>query len=85
LSQRLSLPPETTFDRVKAFFKFSETILIARVEAIVGFLAIVFASLDWSPLFGITNFDTKQVGYLGGLSLVKGVATEWARRRNSTI
>jgi len=38
--------------------------------------------MDWSPLFGITNFDKKQILWLGGLSFAKGVFTELARRRN---
>ena len=39
-------------------------------------------AMDWSPLLGVTNFDKKQVLYLGGISFVKGIFTELARRRN---
>lgn len=83
----VSLPPrpETWFQHTKAWFKYSETILLARIEVSVGFLAIVFASMDWSPLFGLTNFDTKQVVYLGGLSVFKGLVTEWARRHRDPV
>ncbi len=77
--------PNTVFQHVKAFFKYSETVALARTEAVVGFGATVIGALDWSPFFGLTGFDHKQVMYLGGLSLTKGVLTEWARRRNSTI
>lgn len=77
--------PKSVLDHIKSFFNYSETLLIARVEAIVGFCAAVVGAVDWSPFFGLTGFDRKQVMYLGGISLVKGVATEWARRRNSTI
>lgn len=68
------------WDEAKAFFLYSKVIFLARTEAAVGFLAIVLGSLDWSPFFGLTGFDTKQVAYLGGISLVKGVVTEWSRR-----
>lgn len=43
---------------------------------------MAFAAMDWSPLLGITNFDKKQVMYLGGISFIKGIFTELARRRN---
>jgi hypothetical protein len=49
---------------------------------VTGFFTMVFASLDYSPLLGLTAFDKKQVLYLGGISMVKGVFTELARRRN---
>jgi len=39
--------------------------------------------MDWSPFFGLTAFDKTQVIWLGSISLVKGVFTELARRRNS--
>jgi len=45
-------------------------------------LAIGLGAMDYSPLLGITNFDKKQVIYLGGISFVKGLFTELARRRN---
>jgi hypothetical protein len=68
------------WEEAKAFFLYSKVVFIARLEAAVGFGAVVLGSLDWSPLFGVTSFDKKQVVYLGGLSLIKGVVTEWARR-----
>lgn len=82
LSSPLPLQPLKPgwFEEVKAFFRYSKVIFIARTEAAVGFVAIVVGSLDWSPFFGLTGFDTKQIAYLGGLSLVKGVVTEWARK-----
>ena len=82
IPQRLSLPPVSKWDAVKAFFVYSETVLIARTEALVGLVTMAVGAMDWSPLLGLTNFDKKQVMYLGGVSLVKGIFTELARRRN---
>lgn len=82
LSSPLSSQPlkPGLWERFKAFFLYSKVLFLARLEAAAGLMAIVLGSLDWSPFFGLTGFDTKQVAYLGGLSLVKGVVTEWARR-----
>ena len=45
---------------------------------------MAFASMDYSPLLGITNFDKKQVLYLGGVAFVHGIFTEIARRYKTT-
>lgn len=79
---RVQLPPLSKWDSVKAFFVYSETVVIARAEAVVGLFTMAFAAMDWSPLLGVTNFDQTQVLWLGGISFVKGVFTELARRRN---
>jgi hypothetical protein len=36
--------------------------------------------MDWSPFFGISNFNQTQVAWIGGAMLVKGIVTEVARR-----
>lgn len=79
---RLELPPVSRWDAIKSFFVYSETVLIARAEALVGVLTMTFAAMDYSPLLGITNLDKTQVLWLGGVSFVKGLFTELARRRN---
>jgi len=79
---RIKLPPVSNWDAIKAFFVYSETVVIARTEALIGLLTMGFGAMDYSPLLGITNFDKKQVIYLGGVSFVKGLFTELARRRN---
>jgi hypothetical protein len=43
---------------------------------------MVFGFMDYSPLLGLTAFDKKQVLWLGGISFVKGLFTELARRRH---
>lgn len=82
LPLRLSLPPVSKWDAVKAFFAYSETVLVARIEASVGLVTMVLGSMDYSPLLGVTAFDKKQVLWLGGISFVKGIFTELVRRRN---
>jgi len=82
ISLRVKLPPVSNWDAIKAFFVYSETVVIARTEALVGLLTMTFGAMDYSPLLGITNFDKKQVIYLGGISFIKGLFTELARRRN---
>ena len=79
---RVQLSPVSRWDAIKAFFVYSETVVIARTEALIGLLTMAFGAMDYSPLLGITNFDKKQVIYLGGISFVKGLFTELARRRN---
>jgi hypothetical protein len=82
LPLRLSLPPVSKWDAVKAFFVYSEVVLIARAEALVGLLTMTLGYMDYSPLLGMTAFDKKQVLYLGGISFFKGIFTELARRRH---
>jgi hypothetical protein len=64
------------------WFKNSETIFLARLEAFIGFLTAAIAYMDWSPFFGITDFNKTQVSWIGGAMLVKGVVSEVARRKN---
>jgi len=82
IPERLQLPPVSKWDAIKAFFIYSETVVIARTEALVGMVVMACGAMDWSPLLGVTNFDKNQVLYLGGISFVKGIFTELARRRN---
>lgn len=78
----MELPPVSKWDAVKAFFLYSETVAINRGEALIGFCTMAMGAMDWSPLLGLTNFDKKQVMYLGGISFVKGIFGELARRRH---
>lgn len=81
---RLELPPVSKWDAVKAFFVYSKVVFLARAETAVGFFTIVAGSMDWSPLLGITSFSKEQVLWLGGVSFVKGLFTELARRVKTT-
>lgn len=77
------------WEEVKAFFKYSETILIARFQAFSGLITMAIASVDWSPvfdLFGVdTGFSWKQTFWLGFSLFFKGILDELARRRNANL
>ena len=82
---RLELPPVSKWDAVKAFFAYSETVALARAEAVIGFFTMAVGAMDWSPLLAIdysTAFNKTQVIALGAISFVKGIFTELVRRRN---
>lgn len=83
--QRLKL----WWEEVKAFFKYSETILIARAQALVGLLMSVVGLVDWSPVFNLLGVDTgfswKQTFWLGFGLFFKGIIDELARRRNANL
>ena len=71
---------------IKAWFKFSETIFISRLDVFIGFLIAVVASMDWSPLLALdisTGFDTKQLYYISFICILRGVVGEIMRRRNA--
>lgn len=66
-----------------SFFKYSHTILVARLTILTGFITTVLGSLDWSPLLGVnidTGFSKNQVIWLGIIMTVKGVIDEIVRR-----
>lgn len=65
------------WDKVKAFFLYSETILLARLQAFAGVVLGVFVSLDPSVFQGYVPSQWVPV-YL----LAVGVLTEYARRRH---
>ena len=75
------------YEEVKAFFKYSETIFIARLQSLIGLFTAVIGIVDWSPVFNLLGVDTgfsyKQVTWLGLGLFFKGIVDELARRRNS--
>jgi hypothetical protein len=62
-----------------------ESLVVARLTALGGFITGVVGCLDWSPLLGITGFDYKQVIFTGGIVMLIGVSTEIARRRGAQL
>jgi len=65
--------------RVKQFFLDSETIFLARLQALSGLLWIVLPAIDpyqFQSLIGERWF--------GAFLIVWGLITEWARRRRAT-
>lgn len=77
----------STWDSIKAWFSNSETIFLARMEVVVGFLTAVIGGLDWTPLMSMdfsNAVSNKQMLILGATIIVKGILSEIARRRNAT-
>ena len=75
------------WESIKAWFKYSETILLARVEAFAGILIAALEGVDWSPLLTLdfaNAIHNKQALYIGGLIFAKGLILEIARRRRAT-
>jgi hypothetical protein len=75
-----------TWGKLKYFFKQSQVIFLARMEAAIGFVVVALSVADWSPLLsaGIdTGFSWVQAATLGSIMFIKGVITEWARRINT--
>ena len=77
--------PQSFWDKTKAFFHYSTTIAEARFTAFTGLVIAGVGMMDWSPLLGVdinTGFNKAQVLWLGGITFVKGLMTEIARRRS---
>ena len=70
------------WDNIKAFFKRSEVILYARLQALSGFVLAVLGSMDWSQIQTWDFTTPKQTAWLGIGLVVNGTVTELLRRRN---
>lgn len=79
LKQKLS----NTWTEVKAFFKYSETILLARAQILFGFVIAGVSNIDWTALSDFTSY--KQSMWLAIGLVINGMLTEYARRRNSDL
>lgn len=76
-------PTPTLWERIFGFFKRSETIVWARLQAAVGFLVAVAGGLDWAPLVGLVSAGGFTRGQVIGLAItlfLQGLFTEWLRR-----
>lgn len=71
-----------TWESIKDFFKRSETILWARIQAIAGLVLAVMGSIDWSQIQSWDFTTPKQTAWLGIGLIVNGFVTEILRRRN---
>lgn len=63
-------------EKIKAFFKYSETILLARVQALAGIILFVVTTTD--PNLIATYVPVK---YVPLWLIAAGLLTEYARRR----
>jgi hypothetical protein len=66
------------WSRTKSFFKSSETIFWARVQAVLGLLALAVTFVD--PQLIAPVLDPK---YLPWFLLANGIGTEYLRRRRA--
>jgi len=74
----------TMWQRIKTFFKDSETIFLARAQALIGFVAAIAGAMDWGPLVGLASnggFTRDQIVGLAVVLAVQGLLTEVLRRR----
>ncbi len=70
------------WDNIKAFFKRSEVIFYARLQALSGFVLAVLGSMDWSQISTWDFASPRQTAWLGIGLVVNGTITEVLRRRN---
>lgn len=70
------------WDNIKDFFKRSEVILYARLQALSGFVLAITGSMDWSQIQTWDFTSPKQTAWLGIGLIVNGTITELLRRRN---
>lgn len=78
--KRLPLPSRQP-SLLQRWFRNSETILLARITALTGFVIAVLGALDWSSLVNLDVTNKKQTVFTGLIVLAQGVAVEAARRR----
>ena len=74
------------WNRIKIFFRDSETIFLARLQMLVGFVVAAATAMDWGPLIGMASgggFDKDQLISLAVILFVQGVAIEYMRRRRA--
>lgn len=70
------------WEKIKAWFKDSETIFWARLQVLIGAIGAVLVTTDLSPLVA-TGMPTKQQLILFGIVIGQGVLTEYLRRRRA--
>lgn len=66
------------WEKIKIFFKNSEVIFMARLQMVLGFVAIALTLVDPSVLAPIIPTN-----YLPWFLLLNGLATEYLRRRRT--
>ncbi len=68
------------WEKLKAWFHFSETIFLARLQMVAGALLAAFTSFNFSLLSGTPTW--KDYAVAGGIFL-QGVVTEYLRKRGA--
>lgn len=87
--KRKPQPSKSYLDSCKAFFKYSESIFLARIFAFGGLITSLVGAMDFSPLWSLfstgTDFTPKQLLFVGVSIVGMGVSFEMARRRGSDL
>lgn len=86
LKTELKVENKTWWGSIKSWFSNSETIFLNRIEVVAGIIVAGVATMDWSPLLSLgvdTQFNWQQLYFISGLSIVRGIVGEIARRRNT--
>lgn len=71
------------YEDVKGWFKYSETILIARAQVFSSFVLAGVANVDWTALSNFVSYK-QSIALSVGL-LANGLLTEYARRRGANL
>lgn len=78
----------TFVDNVKAFFKKSWSIFLARLEIFTGFIIGVVGAIDWAGFANIdfdTGFTNNQLFWFSIGLVIKGVVSEVGRRSGTVV
>lgn len=70
--------PPTLWERIRSFFKSSETIAWARFNVVFGFAATALTFVDPNLVAGLLPPQ-----WVGGFFLINGVCVEYLRRRRA--
>lgn len=78
--------PPSTLDKYKSWFRYSETLFLARISMIGGAVTTFVGGMDFSPLWSMfstgTDFTKQQVLWIGVSIVGAALTVEMARRRN---
>lgn len=78
--------PPSTLDTYKSWFRYSETLFLARMGMIGGAVTTFVGGMDFSPLWSLfsagTDFTKQQILWIGVSILGAALTVEMARRRN---
>lgn len=78
----------TFVDNVKAFFKKSWSIFLARLEIFTGFIIGVVGAIDWAGFANIdfdAGFTNNQLFWFSIGLVIKGVVSEVGRRSGTVV
>lgn len=72
------------FEKIRAWFHDSETIVFARLQLALGTLGQIAVQMDWTPFLPDDPKWQFAAAVLTAWLIASGAGTEWARRRRAT-